>query len=201
MTDLIVSKNDEIVMKLVHYFVTEENYTPVIVNGVKDEVWLENTDAFYKIIRINSNYIHNIEQLDFDLYKAKKIIKQIKKKTLSFTVNAINILLDINEDLSPKDAKGIKTIVVKNVRDIKSSKGLGELFPKIKNNPLNNEKGLDLLINVTKDINETTARKNIQYEEKPFEEGNFDTDRAPVVYTGETYLMSPTAINNWIKEA
>ena len=43
--------------------------------------------------------------------------------------------------------------------------------------------------------------KNIQYEEKPFEEGNFNTDRAPVVFTGETYLMSPVAINNWIKEA
>ncbi len=43
--------------------------------------------------------------------------------------------------------------------------------------------------------------KNIQYEEKSFEEGNFSTDRAPVLFTGETYLMSPTEINKWIKEA
>ena len=43
-------------------FVTEEDYEPILVNGVKNEVWLENLDAPYKVIRINSNYIHNEEQ-------------------------------------------------------------------------------------------------------------------------------------------
>ena len=51
---------DEIIMRLVHYFVTEEDYQPIIVNGVKNEIWLENLDAPYRIVRINSNYIHNI---------------------------------------------------------------------------------------------------------------------------------------------
>lgn len=50
-------------------------------------------------------------------------------------------------------------------------------------------------------IKHKLQNKNIQYEEKPFEEGNFDTDRAPVLFTGEEYLMSPMEINNWIKEA
>ena len=27
----ILNKNDEIVMSLVHYFITEENYTPIVV--------------------------------------------------------------------------------------------------------------------------------------------------------------------------
>ena len=165
MHNVIVDRKDEIVMKLVHYFVTEENYTPVIVNGVQNEVWLENGEAFYKIIRINSGYIHNIEQMNFDLYKTKKIIKQIKRKTLSFSVNAINILLDVNEDVNTIDDKRVKSLVIKNVRDIKSLKGLGSIFPNIKNSHLNNEKGLDLLLDVTKDINETTAKKNIKYEE------------------------------------
>ena len=84
MEKVIVSKTDEIIMKLMHYFVTEENYTPIIVNGVKDEIWLENTENYYKIIRINANYIHNIEQYNYDLYKVKKIVAQVKKKTLSF---------------------------------------------------------------------------------------------------------------------
>ena len=50
---------DEILMRLVHYFVTEEDYSPMIVNGVKDEIWLQNYNGPYKIIRINANYIHN----------------------------------------------------------------------------------------------------------------------------------------------
>ena len=165
MDKLLVSKKDEIIMKLMHYFVTEENYTPVIVTGVKDELWLENTEAYYKIIRINANYIHNEEQYNFDIFKTKKIIKQIKKKTVSFKIRTLNILLDLNEDVKVKEDKLINTLVVNSIKDIKSSKGLGLIFPQIKNNPLNEEKGLDLLINVTKDINETTAKKNQDYED------------------------------------
>ena len=56
---ITVSEKDELIMKLVHYFVTKENYAPIMVNGVKNEIWLENLDAYYKIVRINSNYIHN----------------------------------------------------------------------------------------------------------------------------------------------
>lgn len=165
MDKLIVNKKDEIIMKLMHFFVTEENYTPIIVSGVKDEIWLENQDAYYKIIRINANYIHNEEQYNFDMFKAKKIIKQIKKKTLSLKVHALNILLDLNEDIKIKEDKILSSLSIKNVKDIKSTKGLGSIFPNIKNNPLNNDKGLDLLINVTKDINETTAKKNQDYED------------------------------------
>ena len=165
MDKLIVSKKDEIIMKLMHYFVTEENYTPVIVNGVKDEIWLENTDAFYKIIRINANYLHNVEQYNFDKYKTKKIIKQIKKKTLSFKIHTLNILLDLNEDVTPGEDKYIHDVVIRSIKDIKSKNGLAKAFPNIKDNPLNDDKGLDLLINVTRDINQTTAQKNYEYEE------------------------------------
>ena len=35
MNTITITKKDEIVMRLVHYFITEENYTPIIVNGVK----------------------------------------------------------------------------------------------------------------------------------------------------------------------
>ena len=165
MDNVIVSKKDEIIMKLMHYFVTEENYTPVIVNGVKDEIWLENTDAYYKIIRINANYIHNMEQFDFDLFKTKKIVKQIKRKTLSFNIRTLNILLDLNDDIRIKEDKNVNSLVINSLRDIKSSKGLGSIFPNIKNDPVNKEKGLDLLINVTKDINSKTEKKNQDYEE------------------------------------
>ena len=62
-----MEKKDEMIMRLVHYFVTEENYSPMVVNGVKDEIWLQNQEGPYKIIRINANYIHNEEQYRFDM--------------------------------------------------------------------------------------------------------------------------------------
>ena len=81
-------------MQLAHYFITVQNYTPMVVRGAEGEIWLENINAPYRIIRINTNYIHNNEQLDVDLFKIKGIIKQVKRKTLSFKVPTLNILLD-----------------------------------------------------------------------------------------------------------
>ena len=80
MSSISMDKKDEIVMKLVHFLVTKENYTPIVVNGVRNEVWLENVEGPYKIIRINSNYIHNKEQFNFDIYKTNNVARQIKKK-------------------------------------------------------------------------------------------------------------------------
>ena len=80
MANTIVDKKEELVMKLIHYFVTEENYRPIIVNGVQNEVWLENLDNTVPIIRININYIHNNEQFENDARKVELIRKSIKKK-------------------------------------------------------------------------------------------------------------------------
>ena len=68
MSSLRMNSMDEVTMQLVHYFITKENYQPIVVNGLQNEIWLENTDKYFEVIRINSNYIHNDEQLDFDLY-------------------------------------------------------------------------------------------------------------------------------------
>ena len=38
MSTITMNKKDELIMRLVHYFITEENYNPIIVNGVKDVV-------------------------------------------------------------------------------------------------------------------------------------------------------------------
>ena len=59
MANIAIDKKDQIVMSLVHFFVTKENYAPILVQGVKNEIWLQNLDGPYKVIRINSNYIHN----------------------------------------------------------------------------------------------------------------------------------------------
>lgn len=164
MSTVVVNDKDEIIMKLVHYFITEENYTPIIVNGVKDEIWLENDEGPYKIVRINSNYIHNDEQYRFDIFKTKSILKQIKKKTLSFSVNALNIQLNLNEGVTPQETKNISSVKIKTEDDIEKSDDLISTFPNIKNKLIKDTEGLDLIINVTKDINEKTERENKQYE-------------------------------------
>ena len=57
----------------------------MIIHGLNDEIWLENLDGDYKIIRIVSHHIHNKEQLDYDKFKLGKIVKQVKKKTFSLS--------------------------------------------------------------------------------------------------------------------
>ena len=70
-----LEQNEEIIVKLLHYFITDKNYNPVILHGAKNEIWLENLDSDYKIIRIVSNYIHNDEQLNVDVFRTKQIMK------------------------------------------------------------------------------------------------------------------------------
>ncbi len=164
MTTVVMNKKDELIMRLVHYFITEENYNPIVVNGVKDEIWLENANGPYRIIRINSNNIFNKEQLNYDYFKIENIVKQIKKKTLSFKINTLNILLDVNEDLSIENTKNIKAAPIFNNDSNITNKDILAAFPNINERMLSDTNGIDLIINVTKDINEKTETENKAYE-------------------------------------
>ncbi len=165
MSTVVINKKDEIVMKLVHYFVTKENYTPIVVTGAKDEVWLENQNGPYRIIRINSNYIHNDEQFDFDLFKMKSIIKQIKKKTISFKVPTLNILLDINDNVKIVKENNIEPLKLEINKDISHNKKLKDIFPNITKELIDAKDNLELVMNVTKDINKKTAKENKVFEQ------------------------------------
>ncbi len=156
-------EKDELIMRLVNYFITEENYTPIVVNGVRDEIWLQNTSGPYKIIRINSNYIHNKEQYDFDIYKVKNVMKQVKRKTLSFTMNALNILLDVNENVKMDPDKSISSVFLRDVEDVDSSLMM-ETFPNMKDKLLLNENGIQLILDVTNKISRKTEKENEKYE-------------------------------------
>ena len=164
MSVVVMDKKEELIMRLVHYFITEENYNPIVVNGVKDEIWLENREGPYYIIRINSNNIFNEEQLNFDHYKTENIMKQIKKKTFSFNVKTLNILLDLNEDLKLEESKNIIDAPIFNNNSNITNKNILEAFPNINDKLLKDTKGIDLMINVTKDINEKTDKENKKYE-------------------------------------
>lgn len=160
----VLNKKDEIIMRLVHYFVTEEDYQPIIVNGVKNEIWLENLEAPYKVIRINSNYIHNKDQLKFDNYKIKNVIKQIKKKTFSFSIRTLNILVDLNDDVEISNDKNIDNYKVKTLRDVRQDSGLAGLFPKLKTMTLKQGDDFETMINLTADISQKNEKENEEYE-------------------------------------
>ena len=83
-TDIIFDSKNILTMKLLHYFITEKNYNPIILQGVENEIWLENLDEDCAVIRIVSNYIHNDEQFDFDVFKTKRIIKKLRKRLFLF---------------------------------------------------------------------------------------------------------------------
>lgn len=165
MNNLIsVTEKDELIMKLVHYFVTKENYAPIMVNGVKNEIWLENLDAYYKIVRINSNYIHNKEQFELDLFKIMNVSKQISKKTLTRKLKTLNILTDTNDNIKNDNTKDIDIYIIKNNKDLENVNGIKSLFPKIVDEETKDLHGLDFLINVSNDINNKTENDNRFYE-------------------------------------
>lgn len=153
--NITLSKNDEIVMKLIHYFITEQGYNPVILQGAKEEIWLENTDADYKIIRIVTNYIHNDEQLNWDLFRTKQIMRTIKRKTLTFNMQALSIFVNLGDNVHMKDnkSKNIDCIELKEMDDINKYNFLTDTFPNINKIGEVTEHGIELFIKLTEEIN------------------------------------------------
>ena len=47
--EIRLNNNDLLIMNLVHYFITEKKYNPVILHGITDEIWLENMDGDYEL--------------------------------------------------------------------------------------------------------------------------------------------------------
>ena len=158
MNEIIIDKKEEIVMKLLHYFITEKGYNPVIIRGVKDEIWLENLDGDYRIIRIVSGYIHNDEQFKFDLYKTKTLIKTIKKKTISFKLKALSIFVNLGDNVNISSFKddNIEFANIKETNDLNKYRFVIDSFPDITNDTDFKESGMELFLKITDDIN----RKN-----------------------------------------
>ena len=150
-----ISKNDEIVMKLLHYFITEKGYNPVVLHGAKDEIWLENSDEEYKIVRIVSNYIHNDEQLKFDIFRTKQILKRVKKKMFSFKINALSIFVNLgdNVNLENNEFPNIDCANVKEINDLKKYTNIIDSFPNIIEVESTKEEGMELFIKLTNEIN------------------------------------------------
>ena len=157
---LVIKDKDLMIMKLSHYFITEKNYNPIILHGINDEIWLENLDSDYRVIRIVGHYIHNNEQMNFDKFKLNRIIKQIKKKTFTLNMNVLSIYVDVGDNVSLKEEveDHYKSIFVTKIKDLKNPELL-EVFPDIIEKTKFEEKGIDLFAKITNDINNKNIDK------------------------------------------
>ncbi len=165
--NITLTKNDEIVMKLLHYFITQEGYNPVVLHGAKDEIWLENNEADYKIIRIVSNYIHNDEQLNFDLYRTKQILGKIKRKMFSLRMTTLSIFVNLgdNVDLKSASQKNIDVVDLKEFEDISHYDFVLNSFPNILEVETDEKQGIELFVKLTNDINKKNLDENQKAEE------------------------------------
>ena len=154
--NITLNKNDEIVMKLIHYFITEQGYNPIVLHGAKDEIWLENSENEYQIIRIVTNYIHNDEQFDFDLYRTRQIMKRIQKKTFTFKMSALSIFINLGDNVHIEeiDTENIDCIELKTINDIHNYEFVADNFPTIDSIDRVDEKGLELFMKLTEEINQ-----------------------------------------------
>ena len=164
---LSMTQTDEMIMKLLHYFVTVENYSPIVLKGAKNEIWLEKFDGEYKIVRLVSNYIHNNEQLNMDLYRTKQIMKRIKKKTMSFSINALSIFVNLgdNVELDLVSEDNIDCANIKTTEDLKKYQFIMDEFPTITKKTNFKEEGLDLFVKLTNDIGEVNKINQKQAED------------------------------------
>lgn len=166
MNEIAITKTDELVMKLLHFFITEEGYNPIVLQGAKNEIWLENLNQEYHIVRIVTDYIHNNEQFGFDIFKTKKITKRIKKKMLSWKMNVLCVYLNLGDNVEfekQEQKDGNFTCVrLHELADIKLCPSVENVFPTITKETDFKEQGLELFMKLTQDIsrkNEVDAKK------------------------------------------
>ena len=171
-------KRDLLVMKFLHYFITEKNYNPVIVHGIENEIWLENMDNDIRIIRIVTGYIHNKEQLDFDNFKLNRLTRQIKLKTFTLKMKTLSLYLDLNDNVELNNTKNDFEIRVKSEKSINNNEIIKNYFPDMPDKLVFNEKGVMLYQKINSDI----MAKNINENEKI---NNLFKPKKPIV----TYIL------------
>ena len=156
----MITARDLVSMKLLHYFVTKKNYNPIIVQGVENEIWLENLDEEYKVVRIVSNYIHNDEQLDFDAFKTKRMVSKIKRKTFSFKMKVLTIITDFGDNVDiTKTYPNISLVFAKDEDTLKTNELLNSAYKDLINNLEYTEEGFQLFFKITNELNEHNKEK------------------------------------------
>ena len=162
----IMDSYDLLVMKLIHYFIVSENYTPIIIKGISDEIWLENKNKEYSIIRIVTKNIINKEQYDYDILKTKHIVKQLKRKLIDFSMNVLSIYLDKNfytNKIDNFDEKYI-SILIKDEDDFIKNEYINKAYKQVIDKFTYKEEGFELISKLTKEIEEKNIKEGQERE-------------------------------------
>ena len=159
-----IDKKTLLELKLIHYFITKENYVPVIIHGIEEEIWLENKHSDYRIVRIVTKKIINEEQYEFDLDKTRDIANQIKKKTFNPFMSMLTIYLNIDEDIRDNiyNQRNITNIIIDDEKDLETNEIIKKSYKDIVNDLDYKEEGFELLTKITNDI----TKKNIEENER-----------------------------------
>lgn len=176
----ITNEKDILVMKLLNYFITKKNYSPIIIHGIQDEIWLENPNEEYRVIRIVTKSIYNDDQYNFDVMKTKNILGQIKKRTLKFSLNVLSIYISVGDNFSNNIINDNKntSIIIDEEAKLKDVDIINKFYPDLKDNIKYDEMGFDLINKITREISE----KNIRESEK---RNNMFKSKKPII----TYLL------------
>lgn len=159
----INDEKDIFIMKLINYFITKKNYSPIIIHGLDSELWLENPKEEFRIVRIITKNIYNNEQYIFDKNKTKKVLSQIKRRMLIMQTNMLSILVNTGDNLKNiENEKNYITIVLENENDIKENNIVNKYFSNLKDSINYKESGIELINKITGEI----AIKNVEESEK-----------------------------------
>ena len=163
--EMEIDNKNKLIMKLLHYFVTEENYNPIILQGVENEIWLENLESDYKVVRIVSGHIHNEEQMDYDRYKREQITKKIKLKTFSFSLPILNIYIDLGDNIELDNEGNISSIYIQDTSDFDKYDEVVKHLPDLKKNLKFKEDGVELFAKITGDLAKKNYKDNQENED------------------------------------
>lgn len=157
-------KNQDILsMKLMHYFICSKNYKPIIVNGVENEIWLENDNENYRVIRIVLNKIINKEQYELDLLKIDNILSQIKRKTLSISIKVLTFYMNMDEDVNVSEVESndkYTYIRVYKEKDIYENEDIKKYYSDIESNMTYEEKDTELFVKLVSDISDNNLKES-----------------------------------------
>ena len=161
-----INDKDIFIMSILNYFMIDKNYKPVIIKGIENEIWLENHKEKYDIIRIVNKNIYNNEQFEFDNLKVKNIISQIKRKTFRLSMKVLSIYLEVGDNFTFNDTndKDLSYIVSDNLENFKNNDIVKINFNDISEKTNFDEKGIDLVGKITKNISDKNIKESIKGE-------------------------------------
>ncbi|MBQ1496189.1 MAG: rhomboid family intramembrane serine protease [Bacilli bacterium] len=157
-----VSEKELLIMELIHYFMIKKNYTPVIIRGIDNEIWLENPNGEFRIIRIVTKEIFNNEQFDFDEFKTKNIVGQIKRKTFNPFIDVLTIYLEMGDNFKKKnnDNKFLKYVYAYNEDDLFNNEIINSHYSDLKTHIKSFDDETNILGKITTDISQKNFEEN-----------------------------------------